>query len=351
MKKSIARQLVSACAAACLLLCYPPPAPAEYHEVNDVKAFGLLDVSGRVRVGYLFDDRDYGTTSSVSFEQRASWEEEVFILTESYIYHPGFLNMEFGGGPLLVQQEFTSGIGAAADNDVLLNFVGRLNFLELKNYPVSFYYERSHPSVTTSLAGRFLAQHDVYGVRGHVVDLLGGSTMVSYSMAHRTDEGSGFGSVVDNVIDTAAVSAETHYRKRDYLQLRYDRLEQDSKSGSAGLPIVRSLLDQSTIEVRAENHFGDERPLRVLQVLRRLEQETNTANLAFLDNTRYMADVQWQHAPDSRSFLRYIDFTGQLLGEDGKPDRSLYKFDQLHPNAKGYAVWTAAIMPRLEAEL
>ena len=49
--------------------------------------------------------------------------------------------------------------------------------------------------------------------------------------------------------------------------------------------------------------------------------------------------------------LRYIDFTEQLLGTNGKSDRNLYKFDQLHPNLKGYAIWSAAIKPRLETEL
>ena len=46
--------------------------------------------------------------------------------------------------------------------------------------------------------------------------------------------------------------------------------------------------------------------------------------------------------------LDYIDFTEQLLGADGRPDRSLYKFDGIHPNPQGYAIWTAAIKPRLE---
>jgi len=49
--------------------------------------------------------------------------------------------------------------------------------------------------------------------------------------------------------------------------------------------------------------------------------------------------------------LRFIDLTEQLLGVDGKPDRSLYRMDRLHPNAKGYVKWTAVIKPVLEAEL
>jgi len=45
--------------------------------------------------------------------------------------------------------------------------------------------------------------------------------------------------------------------------------------------------------------------------------------------------------------LRFIDLTDHLLGPDGKPNRSLYRFDRLHPNKKGYALWTAAIKPLL----
>ena len=40
-----------------------------------------------------------------------------------------------------------------------------------------------------------------------------------------------------------------------------------------------------------------------------------------------------------------------ILGPDGKPDRSLYRIDRLHPNQKGYAVWAAMIKPILLADL
>ena len=53
----------------------------------------------------------------------------------------------------------------------------------------------------------------------------------------------------------------------------------------------------------------------------------------------------------SDSLLRFIDLTDHLLGADGKPDRSLYRADRLHPNQKGYAKWTMVIKPRLEADL
>ncbi len=45
--------------------------------------------------------------------------------------------------------------------------------------------------------------------------------------------------------------------------------------------------------------------------------------------------------------LHFIDLPPAILGPDGRPDRSLYRMDRLHPNLKGYAVWTSVIKPIL----
>lgn len=49
--------------------------------------------------------------------------------------------------------------------------------------------------------------------------------------------------------------------------------------------------------------------------------------------------------------LHFIDLTKHLLTSDGKPDRSLYRFDGIHPNKKGYARWIGVIKPLLMADL
>ena len=59
--------------------------------------------------------------------------------------------------------------------------------------------------------------------------------------------------------------------------------------------------------------------------------------------------IQAYTATDSR--LHFIDLTDVILGPDGKPDRSLYRIDRLHPSRKGYARWTATIKPVLMADL
>ena len=48
--------------------------------------------------------------------------------------------------------------------------------------------------------------------------------------------------------------------------------------------------------------------------------------------------------------LHFIDIAGAFLGSDGLPDRRLFRFDRLHPNASGYEKWTALIKPVLLAD-
>lgn len=58
-------------------------------------------------------------------------------------------------------------------------------------------------------------------------------------------------------------------------------------------------------------------------------------------------DLIRAHAASAADHLHFIDLTPDILGPDGKPRRELYRADKLHPNAKGYALWTTHIKPVL----
>lgn len=50
----------------------------------------------------------------------------------------------------------------------------------------------------------------------------------------------------------------------------------------------------------------------------------------------------------SEKRLRFIDVFHAMLGPDGKPQPDIFVSDNLHLNAKGYAIWTQVITPYLE---
>lgn len=57
--------------------------------------------------------------------------------------------------------------------------------------------------------------------------------------------------------------------------------------------------------------------------------------------------IQAHSSQDAR--LHYIDPTAKFLGQDGKPDRQLFRMDRLHPNQRGYTLLAQSIKQALQA--
>jgi hypothetical protein len=291
---------------------------AASYGVAEVKPFGVLDVGASLSIRYLLDENDRISESATTVENRTTWEQELFLDTRSYVYHPGFLNMELGGGPLLVQQSVSTESESASNNEALFNFVARANFLDLKSYPFSVYYRRTHPSITTSLAGRFLTRSDEYGFQGSHSGLFEGSGL-KVDLKHRDNEGSGFGTIVDESFDRAFFGWQTGYRRNDQITIEHDRVTTDSLSGSTGLPIQESTNEHITTSVVSRNSFGDDDQVRLNQKLIRLQQETRrTTTTSESDNIRYTAGAQWQNSERVRSTLNYQFNDSERTGADAK---------------------------------
>jgi hypothetical protein len=288
-----------------LVVALPVTALAENHEIDEIRPFGLLDVDGHVRVGYLFDERDRSSSDADSVASQASWEEEFYLRTRSFVYHPGFLNMVIGGGPVFVQQQFDSLDGDASNRETLFNFESRLNFLDIKSYPFGLYFLQSHPSVTRGLAGRFIVRNRQYGFDGGINQLFTESTSVRVNLRRAAAEGSGFGYSVDDETEQATFTAQTGYRQSDRISFKYDRLDLDSASGSPGLPIHVSTQLHELSEFRLDNTFGGNNQFEVFQLLSRQQRDLANATTSTLDDRRYRGRLIWTHDEKTRSYFRY----------------------------------------------
>jgi len=223
----------------------------------EIGGFRLTDFSGSTSVRYLLDDREYASQNAPgNAEKQRNLEVELFILTRSYLYHPDFLNMKIGGGPLLVTQDYIATAGKNDSNEALFNFVLDLSFLEQKAYPIRTYYTRSHPSITTSLAGRFLVQRNQYGLNAQLREPIS-PVQFTFDAFHVDTTGSGFDTRLDENIDELSLTAFKSYRNADRLSLTYRWNNRDSLSGSPGLPIQASRITwismHATCSVRMVN--------------------------------------------------------------------------------------------------
>ena len=125
-------------------------------DAAELTPFRLTGIEGYVELRFREDEQDISSGGgSSSREVRTSIEEEVFLLTHSYFYHPNFLQMDFGIGPVFVQNKLESSAGSAEDDDALYNLTAKLRFLETKPYPFTLFYDRQNPSVSLSLTDRF----------------------------------------------------------------------------------------------------------------------------------------------------------------------------------------------------
>jgi hypothetical protein len=275
---------------------------------TEIAPFRLTDVSGDFSARYSLDDWRDESPGANSRTSAPTWEQELNIQTKSYIYHPAFLNMDIGGGPLLSQYEYESDQGKNDGSDTLYNFNAALNFLSLKAYPFTLFYRREHPELTTGLSGRFLSNTDEFGARGVLRPPLT-PMRVRWEASHWNTEGSGVGTSVDESLDRASVRTSLNYRARDVLRINLDWNERDSKSGSPGLPIQQSVTTSSFVRLDSENSFGEEAQVAIRQYGDWSRQETEVDSKTEEETVSYVGVLKWKHSEETRSNfnLRYSD--------------------------------------------
>jgi hypothetical protein len=280
------------------LLCVPIQSSAAASDSPDgieIKPFALYDTDSELTIRYLRDDRSIGDPDGeATFEDRLTWEQELWFRTRSYVYHPGFLNIDFDLGPKLVQQQYAANAGSNDDNQEFLQFSTRLNFLNLKRYPFSLYYTRLNPSVNAGLSGRFLAETNHYGLDARLFDVR--STNFRFALWHRDSLGEGFGRVVDSVDDGGSITLNSSYWDGDTIEVEYSNSDRTSSNGSPGLPIQETTVREERGHLLTRNKFGAKDNLRFNQSYYLLNQEYESSQFSDLDSWRYNSLLQVEHS-------------------------------------------------------
>ncbi len=277
---------------------------------EEIKPFAFTGFDGFIDLRYLKDDQSNKQTAPAKrTENREAYQEEIRINTHSYIYHPKFLQMDIGGGPVFVQNTIssdvtdTSGVQTIKSsdfNDTLFNYSARLNFLKGKDYPFTLYYERSNPLVSPSLDEQFLQKNTKYGAN------LTWRTPIVYTLQTSTYEskGSGFNLVVDEQIKQTNVRGYRSFGQDGYAQLYYQHNKVDSKSGSLSLPITPSSRTSTSGNFDMRYRFGEDKQYEIIGLLSQLKQNPEPN----LTETRFSPEFRWKHSKTVKSFykLNYV---------------------------------------------
>ena len=99
---------------------------------DDVTPFRLTGIEGHVELRYNENQQTNSDSGASSTQTSKMTEEQVYLMTHSYIYHPNFLKMDLGIGPVFDQSSFDTDAGNSSDNSTEYDLNARLRFLDGK---------------------------------------------------------------------------------------------------------------------------------------------------------------------------------------------------------------------------
>lgn len=242
-------------------------------------------------------------------QTRPAFEQEVYLLVHSSIYHPNLLKLDFGGGPVFVQESFRSDGQSTSAPATLLNATARLTLLEKKPYPLALYYERRNPRVPLGLSERVSLRDTQYGFTFSLSQPTS-PVPLRFEGYRQRILGSGFNQVVDEGLGHLSARAEPTLPWRGRASLGWQLDRRDSESGNPQLPIRRTRATLRTADLFTRNTFGSREQVLLMSTATVLSQP----ELPERQEIRMSPDLQWRPSGSLSLFSRYQFARGRVEG-------------------------------------
>jgi hypothetical protein len=269
------------------------------YAANTVTPFRLTGIEGHVELRYREDEQVNGVGGVTSRENRRSNEQEIFLLTHSYVYHPNFLKMDLGIGPVFSQYNLDTSLGSVSDETTEYNLLARLHFLDEKPYPLLLYYERDNPTVALTVTDRFQQKSERYGFDFKLREPVLPFTLSLGASRHSTD-GQGFDLRIKDEIDQATIRAQMSFDRDGYGQFVYNTTDARSETGFLTSPVVTTNTRTDNYTFDSRLYYGDHNQIQLSNYLTYTEQ----SGVRPLKQWRYTPELRWSHSNDLESFYR-----------------------------------------------
>ncbi len=268
----------------------------------EVDSFRLTDVSSELALRYLYDEQTFYSSGTKTQEDiRPTFQQEFSVDTDSYVYHPNLLTMNLGASFLLDQSRVETLSAENSNNEKLLGYNARLDFLKNKPYPASVYYTRSNPSVSLGVGGRFLLENTRYGVDLALLESIS-PVQINFNAYRQSANGEGFDQVTDDTVDHTNIRFYRAYGKGNYAQLTYQTNVRNSRSGSPNLPIQERSTSNESAFLDAKNLFGSKNQGQLITNA----VYTTQKEFPKREELRVYPVLNWQHSDKLNSFYRFL---------------------------------------------
>ncbi len=278
---------------------------------EEIAPFRITGVDGEVYLRYFSDEyRSRNEGSSTSWREGTTTEEGLDFTIHSYIYHPNFFRLDFGGGPVFVQHEFDSDTEDNSDQDEYLNFHAKAHILERKPYPLILYYDRYSSTTPYAVQDRVLLTRENYGLnfrlKRPVIPAL-----VTFDLNRTKTDGRSDQRITDEITDRASVKVSSDLGPNGDGRISYTRTRTQSASGSTSIEITETSRKTDLIDAWTNHLFGDREQVRFINSMTYKEQD----NLPELDEFRYSPRLFVTHSDDLKSTYRY-SYLNRTVGQN-----------------------------------
>lgn len=284
---------------------------------EDIRQFQLTGTWGEVSLRQVTDEQRYSGEQISRFVKSDIQEVEVNIQASAYVYHPNFLKLDFGGGPVLVrnkQASFDQSNPETQSQTVkewTYNLNARLNFLEKKPYPFSLFFERRNPLIVSSVDEHFFQKNTKYGA---VMSLREWELPLSLNMEtyKLTSRANGYRQVIDDDISNVNLRMHQTNKGNGNRQLSIQLSRQISNSGNIGSgagEIIGTDVRATSLNYEDYSMLGAQKQYTFKNIFSYIDRrfKRGFTSVTNLKQSRFSPVLHWNHSASARSYYQ-LDF-------------------------------------------
>jgi hypothetical protein len=280
-------------------------------QAEEIAPFRLTGIDGYVLVDYLNDGLSTKQTGAAgtSSQKQTNLREEIFVMSHSYVYHPNFLTLDIGGGPIRQDTSIDLDGNQTNSGKTLYSFTGRANFLRDKPVHGSLFYDHLNPTVSVAPGEIMVQESSRYGFDFSMSSpSLGFPLNLGY--VHTQTQGSGAGRILDDELEQLNFNISRSFGALGSTSLHYQMADQTSRSGSLSLPIQATTSTSHGLNMNTRLQFGAD------------QQYDLTNNISL---NRRESTLAQESLPDQGDF-------GFLLDLRARPSKQLSLFGTYNQN-------------------
>ncbi|MBL8491483.1 MAG: hypothetical protein JNM82_11945 [Rhodocyclaceae bacterium] len=256
-----------------------------------------------------FTRDDFSARQPGSPSSRQAWtdfRQELFLLTHSYVYHPNFLSLDVGGGPILDAATTSTESAGQKGRSLLYNLTARASFLRDKPYRGAIFFDHLNPTVALS-PGQILTQENTrYGID---LALLPPATNTPLNLDAQRSEttGSGTDMVVRDRSERLNFRASRAFGEAGTTEFRYQSGRQDSASGNPRFAILPTRSSSEGMGFDTRLRFGDGRRYEITHLINQDSQRFDLGAGGIPDrrDLRMITDLRARHSDALQTYLTH----------------------------------------------